>query len=74
MVFNFGHKKSVTRWASLFDIKAWWQGESTELEKWLDIGFHKTLFATCSACKVYENKELRVFVIEEQNKYAGEAT
>jgi len=48
------YKKSVTRWASLFDIKVWWKGESKELEKWLGAGFYKTLF-------VSENKTVSVF-------------
>lgn len=50
--------KVVTRWESLFDIKAWWEGESKELEKWLGIGLYKTLFVSQEGVvNVYYNKE-----------------
>ena len=64
------YKKSVTRWASLFDIKALWQGESTELEKWLEIGFNKTLFVSENGVvKVfYDKKEGNEFFIKLQEK------
>ena len=38
------YKKSVTRECSLFSVKTWYEGESTELKKWLDFGFFNHLF------------------------------
>tara|TARA_Y100000310_G_C20273525_1_gene619170 strand:+ start:114 stop:611 length:498 start_codon:yes stop_codon:yes gene_type:complete len=50
--------KSITRWESLFDIKTWWKGESTELEKWLGTGFFKTLFVSKNGVvTVYYDKQ-----------------
>lgn len=38
------YKKSVTRECSLFDIKAWYEGEGGELEKLIGIGFFNHIF------------------------------
>ncbi len=38
--------KYIERLCSLFDIKAWYEGESKELEKWLGVGFYNTIFVS----------------------------
>lgn len=38
--------KALTRERSLFEIKAWHEGESKELEKWLGFGFFNHLFVS----------------------------
>ena len=39
------YKKSVVRHGySLFDIRAWYEGESSELKKWIGTGFFNHLF------------------------------
>lgn len=35
--------EGVTRELSLFETKAWYEGESKELEKWIGFGFYNTL-------------------------------
>ena len=34
------------RECSLFSIKAWYEGESTELKKWIDFGFFNHIFVS----------------------------
>lgn len=53
------YKKSVLRPSSLFDVKAWYEGESKELEKWLGFGFYNHLFV----CK---NKMVRLYYDAEE--------
>lgn len=38
------HKKCLVRECSLFDVKAWHEGESTELKKWIGVGFFNHIF------------------------------
>ena len=38
--------KYIERLCSLFDTKAWYEGESKELEKWLGVGFYNTIFVS----------------------------
>ncbi len=38
------YKKDVSRECSLFSVKAWYEGESIELEKWIGFGFFNHLF------------------------------
>ncbi|MCK5321028.1 hypothetical protein KAJ38_00450 [Candidatus Pacearchaeota archaeon] len=38
------HKKGLVREYSLFDTRAWHEGESTELRKWIGVGFFNHLF------------------------------
>jgi len=40
------YKEDVTRESSLFDIKAWYEGESNELEKWIGFGFFNHIFVS----------------------------
>lgn len=40
------HKKSIIREQSLFDTRAWHKGESTELQKWIGMGFFNHLFVS----------------------------
>ena len=40
------HREDVTRECSLFSIKAWYEGESNELKKWLDFGFFNHIFVS----------------------------
>ncbi len=38
------YKKDVIRPCSLFSVKAWYEGESRELKKWIGFGFFNHLF------------------------------
>lgn len=50
--------KTITRWESLFDIRAWLEGESRELKKWLGVGLFKTLFVSQNGVvMVYYDKQ-----------------
>lgn len=40
------YKKDVMRECSLFDVKAWHEGESNELKKWTGIGFFNHIFVS----------------------------
>ena len=52
------YTETLTRWSSLFDIKAWWEGESKELEKIMGLGFFKTLFVSENGVvTIYYNKK-----------------
>jgi len=59
----FTHTKNVTRECFLIDIKAWHEGESTELQKWIGFGFFNHLFVSKNGIvTLYCN-------IEEGNKF-----
>ena len=50
--------KYITREGSLFDIKAWYEGESKEFERWTGFGFYNTIFVSKNGIvTVYYNKE-----------------
>lgn len=53
------YHKSVARPCSLLDIKAWYEGESKELEKWIGFGFYNTLFVVDNGnvTVYYDNEE-----------------
>jgi len=52
------YHKSVSRHCSLFDIRAWYEGESKELEKWIGFGFYNTIFISeNSKVTIYYEKE-----------------
>ena len=38
------HKKCLVREYSLFNVRAWHEGESTELKKWIGVGFFNHIF------------------------------
>lgn len=38
------HKKCLIRECSLFNVRSWHEGESTELKKWIGFGFFNHLF------------------------------
>ena len=38
------YKKDVTRTSTLLGLKAWYEGESKELEKWIGFGFFNHIF------------------------------
>ena len=38
------YKKCLVRECSLFDVRAWHEGESTELKKWIGTGFFNHIF------------------------------
>ena len=40
------YTKYLERPCSLFDTKAWYEGESKELEKWFGVGFYNTIFVS----------------------------
>lgn len=40
------YKEALTRDCSLFDILAWHEGESRELEKWTEIGYFNHIFVS----------------------------
>lgn len=48
---------------SFFDVKAWYVGESKELEKWIGAGFYNTLFKSNNEMVTvyYERKEIKKF-------------
>lgn len=50
--------KDVVRKLSLFDVKAWYEGESKEFEKWTGSGFYNTIFNSENGMvEVYYDKE-----------------
>jgi len=50
--------KYIERPCSLFDTKAWYEGESKELEKWFGVGFYNTIFLSKdSVVTIYYDKE-----------------
>lgn len=52
------YKKDVIRNMSLFDVRAWHEGESVEFKKWTGFGFYNTLFASKNnLVAVYYDKE-----------------
>ena len=55
--------KNVTRLCSLFDIRSWYDGESVELEKWMNFGFFNTFFISRNGMVTvyYEKDELDKF-------------
>jgi len=57
------YKKAVTRNASLFDVNAWYEGESRELEKYIGVGFFNHLFVS------KENRVTLYYDIEEGDKF-----
>ena len=44
MSMTLFYRKSVVRPGSLFSVKAWYEGESSELKKWIGFGFFNHLF------------------------------
>ncbi len=44
MCMNKIYSKALKRKTTLFDVKAWYEGESKELEKWLGFGFYNHIF------------------------------
>jgi len=57
------YAKNVTRSCSLFDVRAWYEGESKELEKWLTFGFYDTFFVSKNGMVTvyYSESELKKF-------------
>lgn len=55
--------EELTRPGTLFGIKAWYEGESKELEKWLGFGMHNTLFVSKNNIVTfyYDQKEAEEF-------------
>ena len=57
------YKEDVTRDCSLLSIRAWYEGESKELEKWIGFGFFNHIF-------VSENGSVTLYYdIEEGNRF-----
>jgi len=61
---NKRYIKDISRLGgSFFDIKAWWEGESRELEKKIGFGFYNTIFVvkTNNVTLYYDEEECKEF-------------
>lgn len=64
------YKEDVTRTSSLLGLKAWYEGESKELEKWLGFGFFNHIFVSRNGLMTlyYDVEEAKKFdeILEEK--------
>ena len=56
-------KKELVREMSLFDVRAWYKGESEEFKKWTGFGFLNTLFVSRNnlVTVYYDQEEVKKF-------------